>query len=111
MKALTCIKHNLLLKGSHKPTEYRNRLSKSFVPGAKLNTVRFLLSLAMNLDWSLYQLDVKNALFSGDLEEKVYMHFPRGLENKSNSHLVCKPRKSLYGLKQSLRAWFHRFAK
>ena len=29
----------------------------------KLNTVRVLLSVVMNKDWPLYQLDVKNALF------------------------------------------------
>ncbi|RVW21347.1 Retrovirus-related Pol polyprotein from transposon TNT 1-94 [Vitis vinifera] len=51
---------------------------------AKLNTVRVLLSLAANLDWSLHQLDVKNAFLNGDLEEEVYMDIPAGLETTSN---------------------------
>ena len=38
---------------------------------AKLNTVRVLLSLAANLDWSLHQFDVKNAFIHGELMEKV----------------------------------------
>jgi len=36
---------------------------------AKLNSVRVLLSLAVNLDWPLHQLDIKNAFLNGELEE------------------------------------------
>ena len=82
---------------------------ETFAPVAKLNTVRVLLSLAANLDWSLHQLDVKNAFLNGDLEEEVYMDIPAGLETTSNFNKVCRLRKSLYGLKQSPRAWFERF--
>jgi len=82
---------------------------ETFAPVAKLNTVRVLLSLAVNQDWPLYQLDVKNAFLNGDLEEEVYTIIPPGLENRSNRELVCKLKKSLYGLKQSPRAWFDRF--
>ncbi|RVW61349.1 Retrovirus-related Pol polyprotein from transposon RE1 [Vitis vinifera] len=64
-----------------------------------------------NLDWSLHQLDVKNAFLNGDLEEKVYMDIPAGLETTSNFNKVCRLRKSLYGLKQSPKAWFERFTK
>ena len=84
---------------------------ETFAPVAKLNTVRVLLSLAANLDWSLHQLDVKNAFLNGDLEEEVYMDIPAGLETISNFNKVCRLRKSLYGLKQSPRAWFERFTK
>ncbi|RVX01050.1 Retrovirus-related Pol polyprotein from transposon TNT 1-94 [Vitis vinifera] len=76
---------------------------ETFAPVAKLNTVRVLLSLAANLDWSLHQLDVKNAFLNGDLEEEVYMDIPAGLETTSNFNKVCRLRKSLYGLKQSPR--------
>ncbi|RVX04977.1 Retrovirus-related Pol polyprotein from transposon TNT 1-94 [Vitis vinifera] len=57
---------------------------ETFAPVSKLNTVRVLLSLAANLDWSLHQLDVKNAFLNGDLEEEVYMDIPVGLETTSN---------------------------
>lgn len=83
---------------------------ETFAPVAKLNTVRVLLSLAANLDWKLHQLDVKNAFLNGELVEEVYMDGPPGLETEFGGK-VCNLKKSLYGLKQSPRAWFDRFTK
>ena len=78
---------------------------------AKLNTTRVLLSLAVNLDWPLYQLDVKNAFLNGDLEEEVYMEISHGFETNLTRNKVDKLRRSLYGLRQSPRAWFKKFTK
>ena len=46
--------------------------SETFAPVVKLNTVRVLLSIAINLDWQLQQLDFKNAFLNGDLKEGIY---------------------------------------
>lgn len=83
---------------------------ETFAPVAKLNTVRVLLSIAVNLDWQLHQMDVKNAFLNGDLLEEVYMDSPPGLEAEFGNK-VCRLRKSLYGLKQSPRAWFEKFTR
>ncbi|RVX10421.1 Retrovirus-related Pol polyprotein from transposon TNT 1-94 [Vitis vinifera] len=92
-------------------TVKHNPDGKTFAPVAKLNSIRVLLSVAVNLDWNLHQLDVKNAFLNGELEEEVYMKIPPSMETPENSGKVCKLRKSLYGLKQSPRAWFDRLTR
>jgi uncharacterized membrane protein YgcG len=83
--------------------------TETFSPVAKLNSIRIIISLAANLDWPLHQLDVKNAFLHGDLNETVYMAQPPGFESKGE--YVCHLKKSIYGLKQSPRAWFDKFSK
>jgi len=82
---------------------------ETFAPVAKMSTVRTLVSLAANGGWKLHQLDVKNAFLHGDLVEEVYMEVPPGFGTKQTVGKVCRLKKSLYGLKQSPRAWFDRF--
>ncbi|RVW89668.1 Retrovirus-related Pol polyprotein from transposon RE1 [Vitis vinifera] len=67
---------------------------------------------AANLDWPLQQFNVKNVFLHGKLSEEVYMDLPPGcMVSKKQCQKVCKLKKSLYGLKQSPRAWFGRFTK
>jgi len=82
---------------------------ETFAPVAKMGTVRTLISCAVNFGWPLHQMDVKNAFLHGDLQEEVYMESPPGFANSQTVGKVCKLKKSLYGLKQSPRAWFDRF--
>ena len=82
---------------------------ETFSPVAKMNTVRILLSCAANRDWKIHQLDVKNVFLHGDLREEVYMEIPPGFEDAKTVGKVCRLKRSLYGLKQSPRAWFDRF--
>jgi hypothetical protein len=74
-----------------------------------MNSIRTLISCAANFDWNIYWLDVKNAFLHGDLHEEVYMHIPPGFESSQTERKVLRLRRSLYGLKQSPRAWFDRF--
>lgn len=67
-------------------------------------TVRFLIVLAVNMNWKLYQLDINNAFLYGDLLEDVYMTLPMGYFSEQ-SNKVCKLVKSLCGLKQAPRQW------
>ena len=89
--------------------EYGIDYEETFAPVAKMNTVRVLIALAANFDWDLLQYDVKNAFLNGDLEEEVYMKLPPGYY-KSEDSVICKLKKSIYGLKQSPKAWFDKFS-
>jgi Reverse transcriptase (RNA-dependent DNA polymerase) len=51
---------------------------ETFTPVAKINTVRFLFSIAVNQNWTLYQLDVRNVFLQGTLDEEVYMTLSLG---------------------------------
>jgi ATP-binding cassette subfamily B (MDR/TAP) protein 1 len=50
-------------------------------------------------------MDVKTTFFNGKLEKDIYTEQPQGFMHQGGEHLVCKLDKSLYGLKQSPRAW------
>ena len=80
--------------------------TETFAPVAKMNSIRVLLSLAVNQDWKLHQMDVKNAFLQGELEEEVYMKLPEGIKGNYSTNQVCRLKKAIYGLKQSPRAWY-----
>uniref|UniRef100_A0A2N9ISB5 Integrase catalytic domain-containing protein n=1 Tax=Fagus sylvatica TaxID=28930 RepID=A0A2N9ISB5_FAGSY len=82
---------------------------ETFSPVVKAPTVRLILSLAVSLNWSLRQLDVKNAFLHGTLKEEVYMTQPQGYIDPQHPSHVCKLLKSIYGLTQAPRAWFESF--
>lgn len=54
---------------------------------------------------------MKNAFLNGDLAQEVYMKIHPGFETPDTRHRICKLKKSLYGLKKFLKAWFERFTR
>nr|AAA03511.1 reverse transcriptase [Hordeum vulgare=barley, cv. Tyne, Peptide Transposon Partial, 76 aa] [Hordeum vulgare] len=44
-----------------------------------------------------------------EFQEEVYIEIPPGFGTSETTGKVCRLKKSLYGLKQSPRAWFDRF--
>ena len=81
---------------------------ETFSPIARLNSIRILLSLAINQSWSLHQLDAKNVFLYEDLFEQVFTEQPPGFIAQGKNY-VCLLRKAIYGLNQSPRAWFQKF--
>lgn len=74
-----------------------------------MTTLRILLFIINNQNLLAEQLDVKNAFLHGNLEEEIYMKKPDG--SNDGTTRVCKLIKTLYGLKQSPRAWNAEFVK
>ena len=77
---------------------------------AKLTSIQLFISLATTHGWDLHQFVIKNAFLHGDLVEEVYMEQLPGFVAQGEIGRVCRPRKSLYGLKQSPCAWFGKFS-
>ena len=80
---------------------------ETFAPTAKMTTVRMLMQIAAEFDFVLHQLDVRTAYLNAPLDKEIYMAQPEGYEQFCDGEvkMVCKLRKSLYGLKQSGRLW------
>ena len=75
---------------------YGINYQETFAPIAKINTVQVLLALAVNLEWPLQQLDVKNAFLNENLEEEVYLDLLSSFDKEKEDGKV---------------AWFDRFTK
>nr|GEX55919.1 retrovirus-related Pol polyprotein from transposon TNT 1-94 [Tanacetum cinerariifolium] len=69
----------------------------------KMSSIRVVLVLTASIDHEVQQLDVKTAFLHSDLEEEICMDQPEGFKVKGKENMVCKLKKSLYGLKQALR--------
>ncbi|KAL7284965.1 hypothetical protein ACG7TL_000054 [Trametes sanguinea] len=80
--------------------------NETFAPVAKLSSIRMLLALAARYDWELEQMDVKSAYLNGKLDEEIFMRQPPGSAASGQEHLVCRLKKTLYGLKQAGRGWY-----
>ena len=82
-----------------------------FAPVAKHTSIRILISVVVDQDLELEQMDVKTAFLHGELEEELYMEQPDGFISEDGENKVCLLKKSLYGLKQSPRQWNKRFSR
>ena len=80
-----------------------------FLPIAMLKSIRILLSITAHYDYEIWQMDVKTAFLNGNLDEEIYMMQPEGFIAKNQKHIVCKLKRSIYGLKQASRSWNIRF--
>ncbi|KAK9678974.1 Reverse transcriptase (RNA-dependent DNA polymerase) [Popillia japonica] len=59
-----------------------------YAPVARMMTIKILLSLAVQNDMHIHQLDVKCAFLNGFLKQPVYMKIPEGVEGHNSDDKV-----------------------
>ena len=78
---------------------------ETFLPIAMLKSIQILLSIAAHFNYEFWQIDIKIAFLNGHLEECTYMMQPDGFIEKGQEHMLCKLKRSIYGLKPASRSW------
>jgi len=77
-----------------------------YAPVTKQTTMRAFLAKAGKHKMKVFHYDAASAFLNGELEEEIYMLQPQGYIIEGQEAKVCKLRRSIYGLKQSARAWY-----
>ena len=67
------------------------------------------MAFVAHYDLELHQMDVKTAFLNGNIDETIYMVQPENFESNESKQLVCKLKRSIYGLKQASRQWYRKF--
>ena len=67
------------------------------------------MAIVAYFDLELNQMDVEIVFLNRGLYEDVYMTQPVGFVMTGKEHMVCKLKKSIYGLKQASRQWYLKF--
>ena len=70
-----------------------------------LMSIRILLSIAAYYDYEIWQMDVKTAFLNGSLDKSIFMRQQDVFIEKGKEHMLCKLKRSIYGLNQASRAW------
>ena len=79
-------------------------INEIYSPTAKQQAVRLLMILAVELDWSLFHLDVSFAFLYSDINKEVIISIPKGM-NTDETKYALELQKSMYGLKISSHNW------
>ena len=80
---------------------------ETYAPVARLTSIRTILAFAAKHNLDVDQMDVETAYLNAPVAEEIYLRQPAGMEREgpNGEKLVCRLKKSLYGLKQSARNW------
>ncbi|CAM8913986.1 unnamed protein product [Rhodiola kirilowii] len=68
---------------------------ETFAPVTRLEVIRLLLALACHLKFTLFQMDVKSALFNMLMNAEVYVAQPKGFKHPHHPDHVYRLKKAL----------------
>ena len=74
---------------------------ETFSPISSNDSFRIIMTLVAHYDLELYQMDIKTAFLNGNIDEIIYMVQLENFESNDSKKLVCKLKRSIYGLKQT----------
>ena len=78
---------------------------ETYSPCPSVPCIRLLTAIACEMGLDLCHLDAERAFVQSELDEDLYIRFPKGCGALSGK--VVKLGRSLYGLKQASRTWHH----
>ncbi|KAA0048413.1 retrotransposon protein, putative, Ty1-copia subclass [Cucumis melo var. makuwa] len=79
---------------------------KTFSSVSTKDSLRIIMALVAHYDLELHQMDVKTTFLNGNLDEEVFMDQPEDFMVEGKEHMVCKLKRSIYGLKQAFGQWY-----
>ena len=77
----------------------------TFPPFVCPQTMKIILSLALEHSWQMHQLELNIVFLQGTLTKQVLMAQPLYFKHNLHPHYVCKFHKAIYGLRQAPCAW------
>ena len=72
---------------------------ETFSPVSSKDSFRIIMTLMAHYDLELHQMGVKTAFLNGNIDETIYMVQPENFKSNDSKQLVCKLKRSIYGLK------------
>ena len=92
--------------------KYGVDFDRIFSTVVKASTIRLVLVVAAANDYNLSQIDIKQAYLQAEVTENLFMHVPPGIHpfDDQGRPLMCKLKRSIYGLKQAGKEWSTLFA-
>nr|CAN67941.1 hypothetical protein VITISV_033155 [Vitis vinifera] len=85
--------------------------TETFSPVSTKDSFRLVMALVAHFELELHQTDVKTTFLNDDLSEEVYMSQPEGFKENGKENMVCRLKRSIYGIKQASRQWYLKFDK
>lgn len=99
------VKHKARIVAKGYTQSFGIDFTEVYAPVTRQATLRVLLAVASKQGLLLKQYDFKTAYLNGTINEELYMSQPPGYSIEGKEDMVCRLRKSIYGLRQSARCW------